>query len=248
MQSIRFENVSVSFQNQNIIENFSHPFALGKVTAIIGPSGAGKSTIIKLANASMQPTSGSIYINEKNINEYNPIQIKRQMGYAIQNAGLFPHMRVSENISAIAKLEKWPKTKIDDRMKELASAMRLPEHLLHKYPHQISGGEAQRAALCRAVFLNPPVLLLDEPFSALDAPVKREIHNYFQQLQLHEKRTVILVTHDLREAIKLADYILVLNQKGKEFYDHKKNLDELKKTTFFRNTQSAEDITDNDFF
>lgn len=144
--------------------------------------------------------------------DYNKLsELRRGLGYAVQGTGLFPHLTVEKNITLLAMLEKWPKERIENRARELMKLVNLPASYSKRYPHELSGGEQQRVGLCRAMMLNPKIFLLDEPFGALDPITRSEIHAEFAKLQRLEARTIVLVTHDLREALKLADHLVILN-------------------------------------
>lgn len=212
MTPIVFENVS-KFYNQKIaLKNISLSFRPNATTAIIGPSGSGKSTLVQIINGLIRPNQGRIYVFGKEIDYNNLPKLRRCIGYAVQGTGLFPHLTVEKNITLLGILENWDKQHINNRAKELMKLVNLPLTYSKRYPHELSGGEQQRVGLCRAMMLNPKIFLLDEPFGALDAITRSEIHEEFIKLQKLESRTIVLVTHDLREALKLADYIVILNQ------------------------------------
>jgi len=193
------KNVHLEFKNHN-------------TTAVVGPSGSGKSTLLQLINGLVKPNSGLVTVFGKAIN-YNQLPaLRKQIGYAVQGTWLFPHMTIRENITLLAKLEQWSAEKIEKRLNELVDIVELWPHLLDRYPYQLSGGQQQRVGLCRAMMLNPEILLLDETFGALDPITKHEIHEEFLRVQRVTDRTVLLVTHDVQEAMKLAKRLIVLHE------------------------------------
>lgn len=212
MSSIAFDNVSKSYHQKIALKNISLTFQPNKTTAVIGPSGSGKSTLIQLINGLLRPDNGQVSVFDKKINYDNLSELRKRMGYAVQGTGLFPHLTVKRNITLLAVLENWGNDRISKRADELVNLVNLPADYFTKYPHELSGGEQQRVGLCRAMMLNPKIFLLDEAFGALDPITRSEIHAEFIRLQKLEARTIILVTHDLREAFKLADQVVILNE------------------------------------
>ncbi len=212
MSSIAFENVSKSYREKIALENITLTFQPNKTTAVIGPSGSGKSTLLQLINGLIRPDNGQVSVFDKKINYDNLAELRKRMGYAVQGTGLFPHLTVKKNITLLAVLENWQDDRIAKRAQELVDLVNLPKDYFTKYPHELSGGEQQRVGLCRAMMLNPKIFLLDEAFGALDPMTRSEIHAEFIKLQKLEARTIILVTHDLREAFKLADQVVILNE------------------------------------
>ncbi len=212
MSSIAFDNVSKSYLKKIALNNITLTFQPNKTTAVIGPSGSGKSTLIQLINGLLRPDNGQVSVFDKKINYDKLSELRRRMGYAVQGTGLFPHLTVKKNITLLAVLENWENDRISKRAEELVNLVNLPADYFNKYPHQLSGGEQQRVGLCRAMMLNPKIFLLDEAFGALDPITRSEIHAEFIKLQKLEARTIILVTHDLREAFKLADQVVILNE------------------------------------
>ena len=212
MSSIAFDNVSKSYHQKIALKNISLTFQPNKTTAVIGPSGSGKSTLIQLINGLLRPDHGQVSVFDKKINYDKLSELRKRMGYAVQGTGLFPHLTVKKNITLLAVLENWENDRISKRAEELVNLVNLPKDYFTKYPHELSGGEQQRVGLCRAMMLNPKIFLLDEAFGALDPITRSEIHAEFIKLQKLEARTIILVTHDLREAFKLADQVVILNE------------------------------------
>ncbi len=185
-------------------------FADGVTTAVVGSSGSGKSTLLQLINGLVRPSTGTVHVFGKPIDYGRLPELRRQIGYAVQGTGLFPHLTVERNITLLARLVGWGTGRIQERARELLRLVDLPWEYTARYPHELSGGQQQRVGLCRALMLNPPLLLLDEPFGALDPLTRQEIHQEFLRLQASEPRTMVLVTHDLSEALKLAQRLVVL--------------------------------------
>jgi osmoprotectant transport system ATP-binding protein len=180
---------------------------------MIGPSGCGKSTTMRLINRMIEPTSGKIEVKGKGVRSFNPQQLRRMMGYVIQQVGLFPHMSVARNVSVVPRLLGWSKERVNNRVDELLDLIGLdPESYRDKFPHQLSGGEAQRVGVARALAADPPILLMDEPFGAVDPLNRIVLQTEFSRIQRELKKTVLFVTHDLDEAIKLGDKIVLIRQ------------------------------------
>ncbi|MBD3646580.1 MAG: ATP-binding cassette domain-containing protein, partial [Pseudomonadales bacterium] len=178
--------------------------------ALVGESGSGKSTLLQIINGLVVPEEGSVFLHGETLDYGDLPRIRRRMGYAVQGAGLFPHMTVEDNITLMAQLEGWPGDEIRRRYEYLLNLLELPLEFSERYPHSLSGGQQQRVSLCRAMMLNPPLMLLDEPFSALDPITRDTIHEEFIRLQSAESRSIDLVTHDMSEAVKLAQYTVIL--------------------------------------
>ena len=208
---IELHNLTKKYEDKTAVDSISLTMKEGEVTVIIGPSGCGKTTTLRMINRLITPTSGTISVEGKDVNKTNVESLRRRIGYVIQNVGLFPHMTVSANISTVPKLLGWSKEKQNDRVLELLELIGLnPDDYKDKYPRQLSGGEAQRIGVARALAANPPILLMDEPFGAVD-PLNREVlQGEFLKIQKQLKKTVVFVTHDLDEAIRMADKILVM--------------------------------------
>ncbi|MEE4277563.1 MAG: ATP-binding cassette domain-containing protein [Halieaceae bacterium] len=199
-----------AFDSVPVIRDLSLSFPAACVTAVVGASGCGKSTLLKLCNGLHRPSSGVVRVFGKPIDYARLPELRRRMGYAVQGTGLFPHLDARSNIELGARLLSWPPERRAQRVSELAALMRLDEALLERYPHQLSGGQQQRVGLCRAMMLRPEILLLDEPFAAIDPITRVDIHDQLQELIAAEPVTVVLVTHDMREAMKLASHVVVL--------------------------------------
>lgn len=187
-----------------------------QVTAIIGASGSGKTTLLRLINGLYQPDEGDVKVLGEDIPQKNQHLFRRKIGYAVQGAGLFPHMTIESNITKLAKLSAWPDDRIRRRLDDLLELTGLEIEMKERYPHELSGGQQHRVSLCRALMLEPRLLLLDEPFSAIDAITRNEIQDSFVELQHKLMFSAVLVTHDFREATKLAHHLIVLGENGIE--------------------------------
>lgn len=212
MSQIILRGVSKSYGKETALRDVNVEFADGVTTAVVGPSGSGKSTLLQLINGLVRPSRGSVHVFDRPIDYGQLPELRRQIGYAVQGTGLFPHMTVERNITLLARLVGWGTDRIRGRAQELMNLVGLSWEYAVRYPHELSGGQQQRVGLCRAMMLNPPIFLLDEPFGALDPVTRQEIHQEFLRLQASEPRTMVLVTHDLREAIKLAQRLMVLER------------------------------------
>ncbi|MEZ5758526.1 MAG: ATP-binding cassette domain-containing protein [Emcibacteraceae bacterium] len=212
--AIRFKNISKKYDDVIALDAVNLEINDNSTTALVGESGSGKTTLLRLVNGLMQPSEGQVEIFGDPIDYTTLPDMRKKMGYAVQGGGLFPHMTVYQNITIMAKLEKWDEARIKERADYLIDLVNLHKDLLDRFPHELSGGQRQRVSLCRALMLNPSLLLLDEPFSALDPITKGYIHDEFVKLQKAESRTILLVTHDMEEAAKLADNIVII-KKGK---------------------------------
>ena len=193
------------------MKNINISINKGELVVIIGPSGCGKTTTLKMINKLIKPTSGTIFIDGKNIEFEDDIKLRRNMGYVIQQTGLLPHLTVEKNISLIPSLEKITEEKIKQKVYELLKLVELnPEEYAHKYPHELSGGQQQKVGIARAFAMNPEIILMDEPFSALDPITRNQLQNEVFNIQQSLKKTVIFVTHDMDEALKLGDRICIM--------------------------------------
>lgn len=208
---IRLERITRYYGNTIAVNDLSIEVSEGEVCVLIGPSGCGKTTTLRMINRLMEPTSGHIFIDGRDIATIRPEQLRRSIGYAIQSVGLFPHMTVAANIAVVPELLHWQKSRINSRIEELLTLVNLnPAEYAQKYPHQLSGGEAQRIGVARALAADPPILLMDEPFGAVDPLTRERLQAQFARIQQELKKTIILVTHDLDEAIRLADRIAIM--------------------------------------
>lgn len=210
---IEFRNVSKSYKNNQVLQDINFTIYDGEIVVLIGPSGCGKTTTLKMINRLIEPTAGEILINGENIMEKDPIALRRSMGYVIQQTGLFPHMTVRQNIEVIPRLEKRPAQEISRRTMALMEMVGLdPAQYLDRYPIQLSGGQLQRIGVARAFATDPDIILMDEPFSALDPITRSGLQDSLVSLQSKMKKTIVFVTHDMDEAVKIADRICIMYQ------------------------------------
>lgn len=219
---IRFENVSKTYrgQQEEVVKHINMTIPNGQIVVLIGPSGCGKTTCLKMINRLVKITSGRIFINDVDIMTQDPIQLRRNMGYVIQQTGLFPHMTVRQNIEIIPTLQRVDKAQIAARTRKLMEMVGLDaETYLDRYPTQLSGGQLQRVGVARAFAIDPDIILMDEPFSALDPITRAQLQEELLFLQANMKKTIVFVTHDMDEAIKIADRIAILNQGELVQYD-----------------------------
>jgi osmoprotectant transport system ATP-binding protein len=223
MKVAEFAGITHRYNDQVAIKNLSIGFEANKITAIIGMSGSGKSTALQLINGLVRPTLGDVRVFNQALNYNELTSMRLKIGYMVQNTGLFPHLTVAQNISISSKLTG-EQTNPLNRTEELMELVNIPVTFKKKYPYQLSGGEQQRVGICRALFLNPPLLLMDEPLGALDPLTRHEIQNEIRKLQEIEPRSILLVTHDLREAKKLADFIVVMDSGRLLQFDTTKNV------------------------
>lgn len=213
---VEFIEVSQSFQGRNVLTDLSVNFQSGKVTALLGKSGSGKSTLLQLINGMIIPERGKVKVFDSFFDYKQANELRLQIGYVVQNVGLFPHLTIEKNISLLGKISKQSIKLMNERTRFLMDTVGLSHDYLGKYPHQLSGGEQQRVGLCRALFLKPPLLLMDEPFASLDHSTRTGIYNYFKILQETEPCSVIIVTHQFDEAETLADnFVWLENEKIK---------------------------------
>ncbi|MDN5871739.1 MAG: ATP-binding cassette domain-containing protein [Nitrococcus sp.] len=210
LSAVQFLRLYKHFDGQHLFQGLDLTLPAQRITAVVGASGCGKSTLLRLINGLLRPDAGEVRVFGQAIDYLDLPRLRRRIGYAVQQIGLFPHLTVRENIAILAERERWPRSRLRARIEQLLHMMDLPSALLGRYPHEISGGQAQRVGLCRAMMLEPPLLLLDEAFSAVDPITRAEVHAHFQALQRAEPRTVVLVTHDVGEAMRLANYLVVM--------------------------------------
>jgi osmoprotectant transport system ATP-binding protein len=213
---IIFKNVSKIYNdNFHAVDTIDLHIKEGELVALIGPSGSGKSTTMKMINRLIEPTSGSILIDGKDIGDQDPVMLRRSIGYVIQHIGLLPHMTIGKNIALVPKLKKWDKARCDKRVDELLEMVGLPaKEYKNRFPAELSGGQQQRVGVIRALAGDPPIVLMDEPFSALDPISREQLQDELLDLQSKIRKTIVFVTHDIDEAIKLADRIGIM-QNGK---------------------------------
>ena len=213
---ISLRNVSKVFPGTSdpAVRNLSLEIAEGDVVVLVGPSGCGKTTTMKMINRLIEPTSGSIEVDGSDVLARDPVELRRSIGYVIQSIGLMPHRTVAQNIEMVPKLLAWEQDRIEARTKELIEILDLDRDLLPRYPNELSGGQRQRVGVARALATDPPVMLMDEPFGAVDPIVRERLQAQFLRVQAELHKTIVFVTHDIDEAIKMADKIAILNRGG----------------------------------
>ena len=209
---IEFINVGMTYPNGNVgLKNINLTINESEITVFIGPSGSGKTTLLKMINRLEDNTTGEVKINGKNVKDYNIHKMRWDIGYALQQVALFPHMTVEENIAIVPELKKWKKEKIDARINELLNMVGLePEKYRKRTPSELSGGEAQRVGIARALAADPKIILMDEPFSALDPITRANLQEDVKKLQKQIHKTIVFVTHDIEEAFLLGDKICII--------------------------------------
>jgi osmoprotectant transport system ATP-binding protein len=210
---IKFKNTRKSYGAEAAIADFNLDIQKGELLVLLGPSGSGKSTVLKMVNRMVSHDEGQIYFHDREINSFNVQDLRRRMGYAIQSVGLFPHRTVAQNIATVPKLLGWDTQRVQARVNELLTLLAMdPKQYAARYPHQLSGGQQQRVGVARALAANPDVLLMDEPFGALDPVTRAALQVALKQIQQSTGKTILFVTHDIDEALLLATRIVLLNQ------------------------------------
>ena len=212
---IRLENLGKRYpgEKQPAVDNLTLEIAEGEIVILVGPSGCGKTTTMKMINRIIEPTSGRIILDGDDVTRADPDQLRRRIGYVIQQIGLFPHMTIAQNIATVPKLLGWPAQKIDARIDELLELVSMPPATYrNRYPKQLSGGQRQRVGVARALSADPAVMLMDEPFGAIDPITRDRLQNEFLRLQAQVRKTIVFVTHDIDEAIKMGDRIAILQE------------------------------------
>ncbi|MER6713813.1 betaine/proline/choline family ABC transporter ATP-binding protein [Streptomyces sp. NPDC006386] len=215
--SIELENLTKRFPGgaRPAVDNVSMEIKAGEVVVLVGPSGCGKSTTLRMINRLIEPTGGRIRMGGEDVTDIDPVGLRRKVGYAIQSAGLFPHMTVAQNIGLVPRMIGWPKARVRERTEELLDLVGLDPGEFHgRYPRQLSGGQQQRVGVARALAADPPVLLMDEPFGAVDPITRDHLQDELIRLQHELRKTIVFVTHDFDEAIKLGDRIAVLRERS----------------------------------
>jgi osmoprotectant transport system ATP-binding protein len=213
---ISLRNVSKRFPGARTpaVGDLSLEIGRGETVVLVGPSGCGKTTTMKMINRLIEPTSGTIEVDGTDVMAQDPVRLRRGMGYVIQSIGLMPHRTVAQNIATVPRLEGWDQARTESRVRELAEILRLDDELLDRYPGELSGGQRQRVGVARALAVDPPVMLMDEPFAAVDPIVRAVLQDQFLDIQRRLRKTIVFVTHDIDEAIKMADRIAILNVGG----------------------------------
>jgi osmoprotectant transport system ATP-binding protein len=214
--SLEFRQVSKTYPggDEPAIQSLSFEVPAGDICVLVGPSGCGKTTAMRMVNRMVPMTSGDILLDDTSVMTRKPHELRREIGYAIQQIGLFPHETVADNIATVPKLLGWPKQRIHDRVAELLDMVSLPQDMAGRYPAQLSGGQRQRIGVARALASDPSIMLMDEPFGAIDPITRDRLQNEFLRLQGQLRKTIVFVTHDIDEAIKMGDRIAVLKKGG----------------------------------
>ncbi|GAW94117.1 glycine betaine/L-proline ABC transporter ATP-binding protein [Calderihabitans maritimus] len=208
---VTFENVSKVYDEHVAVDNFNLEIASGEFVVLIGPSGCGKTTTLKMVNRLIEPTSGTIYVMGRDVQAMDPVKLRREIGYVIQQIGLFPNMTVEQNVDVVPRLLGWDRERRLERVKELLELVGMSyEEYAHRYPSELSGGQQQRVGVLRALAADPPLILMDEPFGALDPITRESLQNELKSLQAKLHKTIIFVTHDMDEALKLADRVVIM--------------------------------------
>jgi osmoprotectant transport system ATP-binding protein len=213
---ISLQHVSKRFggSGDSAVNDLSFHVNEGKTVVLVGPSGCGKTTTMKMINRLEEPTSGTIEVAGKDIMQQDPVQLRRGIGYVIQSIGLLPHRTIAQNITTVPKLIGWDDHRIQARVEELVAMLELDPDLLKRYPSELSGGQRQRVGVARALAVDPPVMLMDEPFGAVDPIVRERLQDQFIEVQRRLRKTIIFVTHDVDEALKMADRVAIMNKGG----------------------------------
>ena len=210
---IEFKGINKIFKNNIVLYDINLKLEEGNIIVFVGPSGCGKTTTVKMINRLIKPTSGQVLINGEDISNKNVIELRRNIGYVIQQTGLFPHMTIKENIEIVAKMQKMSSKEIEEKTRELMEMVGLDyEKFANRYPAELSGGQQQRVGIARALITNPDIILMDEPFSALDPITRSQLQDELLNIQTQFKKTIIFVTHDMDEAIKIADKICIMGK------------------------------------
>jgi osmoprotectant transport system ATP-binding protein len=211
---IEFRNAGYCLPNgQGILHSLSLTVSRGETLALLGRSGAGKTTALKLINRMLDPSDGQVLVEDKETTSWNAIVLRRHIGYVIQDVGLFPHFTIEQNVSLVPRLERWPAERTQARVKELFDLVDLDfDKFAKRHPHELSGGQRQRVGIARALAADPPILLMDEPFGALDPLTRGDLQREFQRLQQRLGKTIVMVTHDVGESLLLASRIALLEE------------------------------------
>jgi osmoprotectant transport system ATP-binding protein len=210
---IEFRSVEYAIANRTILKGLTLTIEAGETLVLLGRSGSGKTTALRLINAMLMPTSGELLVDGKATTAWDPVRLRRGIGYVIQDGGLLPHFTIERNIGLVAHLENWPEAKISERVRTLLKAVSLPaDDFARRLPRELSGGQRQRVGVARALAADPKILLFDEPFGALDPVTRLDLQREFLRLRAEFKKTSVFVTHDVQEAVKLASRIALLHE------------------------------------
>lgn len=212
---IEFRNVSKSYGKSEAVKNFSLVIPSNQITVLMGLSGSGKTTLLQMINKMVIPSSGDVLIDEKNISQMNSVELRRSIGYVMQEIGLLPHKTVLENVQLIALISGQSKQTATDSAIEMLNLVAINERFFNRFPSQLSGGQQQRVGVARALAIRPKILLMDEPFGAVDPIVREELQDAFMKIQRSLELTIVFVTHDRHEALRLADQLVLLSAEGK---------------------------------
>src|ERR1700687_3336083 len=208
--AIEFDHASFRLNGRALLQDLVLSVKQGETLVLLGRSGSGKTTTLKLINRLLLPTAGDVRVNGRRTAEWDPIRLRRGIGYVIQDGGLFPHFTVERNIALVPRIENWPQSRVEARVRELLATVGLNQELASRYPSQLSGGQRQRVGVARALAADPPILVMDEPFGALDPVTRAELQRAFSALARRLGKTIVFITHDLREALLLASRIVLL--------------------------------------
>lgn len=212
---ITFDHVTKRFEDGTVgVDGLTMEVREGEVVVLVGPSGCGKTTTMRMVNRMIEPTGGMLTVDGQDVMTVDPPELRRRIGYVIQQIGLFPHRTVAQNIATVPQLIGWDASRLRERVDELVALVGLPETALNRYPHQLSGGQRQRVGVARALAADPPIMLMDEPFGAVDPIVRSRLQDEFLRLQREVRKTIIFVTHDIDEAIRMGDRVALLSDGG----------------------------------
>ncbi len=209
---IKYENVTKIYDEDAVIKNLNLEIQTGEFVTVIGSSGSGKTTVLKMMNGLLEPSAGRIFVNGEDISTVDQIKLRRKMGYAIQGTGLFPHLNVKKNMAYVLNLLGVKQELIDDRIDTLSQTVSVASELLERFPQELSGGQRQRVGIARALAAEPEILLMDEPFGAVDEITRRSLQDELKQIHQKLQVTVVFITHDIKEALKLGTKVIVMDK------------------------------------